>query len=146
MTRQRIIIDANIIIRAALGKKVIALIAENYRYTTFYTPRVCYEDALKYLPKLFERRGQSSNPPLEVLGALEPFLNIIDESDYLPFMEPAVARIGMRDIDDWPVVASALFMDCPIWTEDTDFFGIGLPVWTTDRVSLYLFTSIVEVH
>ncbi|WP_455227346.1 PIN domain-containing protein [Lautropia mirabilis] len=27
---------------------------------------------------------------------------------------------------------------CPIWTEDQDFFGTGVPTWTTDRVELYL--------
>ena len=29
-------------------------------------------------------------------------------------------------------------LDCPIWTEDQDFFGTGVPTWTTDRVELYL--------
>ncbi len=26
----------------------------------------------------------------------------------------------------------------PIWTEDQDFFGTGVPTWTTDRVEFYL--------
>jgi hypothetical protein len=29
-------------------------------------------------------------------------------------------------------------LDCAIWTEDTDFFGVGIPSWTTDRVELFL--------
>jgi hypothetical protein len=29
-------------------------------------------------------------------------------------------------------------LDCPVWTEDTDFFGAGVATWTTDRVALYL--------
>lgn len=53
-------------------------------------------------------------------------------------MKPvARARIARVDPDDWQVVASALVLDCPIWTEDRDFFGTGVP-WTTDRVELYL--------
>ena len=47
-------------------------------------------------------------------------------------------RIARRDEDDWPVLACALALDCPIWTEDTDFFGCGVATWTTDRVELYL--------
>ena len=47
-------------------------------------------------------------------------------------------RIGRRDEDDWPILASALAFDCPIWTEDADFFGCGVATWTTDRVELYL--------
>jgi len=29
-------------------------------------------------------------------------------------------------------------LDCPIWTEDRDFFGIGIPVWSSDLVDQYL--------
>ncbi|WP_415630048.1 PIN domain-containing protein [Nocardioides dubius] len=29
-------------------------------------------------------------------------------------------------------------LDCPVWTEDQDFFGAGVPTWTTDRVEIYL--------
>ncbi|HEV2960992.1 MAG TPA: PIN domain-containing protein [Candidatus Angelobacter sp.] len=25
-----------------------------------------------------------------------------------------------------------------IWTEDQDFFGTGIPIWTTDRIEVYL--------
>lgn len=35
-------------------------------------------------------------------------------------------------------LAAALTFDCPIWTEDTDFFGCGVATWTTDRVEFYL--------
>jgi hypothetical protein len=48
-------------------------------------------------------------------------------------------RIALRDEDDWPILASALALDCAIWTEDTDFFGCGVATWTTDRIELYLF-------
>lgn len=47
-------------------------------------------------------------------------------------------RIGLRDPMDWPVVAAALALDCPIWTEDKDFFGTGVATWTTDCIEIYL--------
>lgn len=38
-------------------------------------------------------------------------------------MKPAaLARIGPRDPDDWPILACALALNCPIWTEDRDFY------------------------
>jgi predicted nucleic acid-binding protein len=40
-------------------------------------------------------------------------------------------------VDDWPVVALALLLECPIWTEDADFFGTGVATWTSNRVHLY---------
>ena len=37
-----------------------------------------------------------------------------------------------------PILAAALALRCPIWTEDADFFGTGIGTWTTDRVELFL--------
>jgi hypothetical protein len=53
----------------------------------------------------------------------------------------ALSRIELRDPDDWPILAAALALGCPIWTEDQDFFGAGAPTWTTDRVEIYLKSS-----
>lgn len=50
----------------------------------------------------------------------------------------ARARIEHRDERDWPGLAAALLMNCPIWTEDQDFFGTGIPTWTTATVEIYL--------
>jgi predicted nucleic acid-binding protein len=72
---------------------------------------------------------------LELLGGL---LRIVEPETYIEFEVVARARIGRRDEDDWPVVASALALGCAIWTEDTDFFGCGVTTWTSDRVELFL--------
>ncbi|WP_402468401.1 PIN domain-containing protein [Isoptericola aurantiacus] len=42
----------------------------------------------------------------------------------------ALARIEKRDTDDWPFLAVALLLDCPVWTEDNDFFGSRFRVRT----------------
>ena len=43
-----------------------------------------------------------------------------------------------RDASDWPIVATALLLDSPIWTEDRDFFGAGIATWTSNKIELYL--------
>jgi predicted nucleic acid-binding protein len=50
----------------------------------------------------------------------------------------AKARQRIRDVRDWPVLATALALDCPVWTEDQDFFGSGVATWTTGTVTMYL--------
>jgi predicted nucleic acid-binding protein len=40
--------------------------------------------------------------------------------------------------NDWPVLATALGLGCDIWTEDPDFFGTGIAVWTTNRIEIFL--------
>ena len=73
-----------------------------------------------------------------LLKTLLDFITIVDESLYCQFEEDARERMRIRDIDDWPIVALSLMLDCPIWTEDADFFGAGVATWTSDRVHLYL--------
>ena len=46
--------------------------------------------------------------------------------------------MARRDPDDWPILAAALALDCPIWTEDRDFFGVGVATWTSDLVEIYM--------
>ena len=57
---------------------------------------------------------------------------------YSQYETVARERIERRDVNDWPVLATAIALYCPIWTEDTDFFGCGIATWTTDRVELFL--------
>jgi len=61
----------------------------------------------------------------------------VDRSLYEENEALARARIASRESDDWPVVATALFLDCPVWTEDKDFFG-GVATCTTSTAELYL--------
>jgi len=57
---------------------------------------------------------------------------------YAPFENEARLRLRDRDESDWPVLASALGLACSLWTEDADFFGTGVAVWTTNRVEIFL--------
>ncbi len=133
-----LVLDANILIRGVLGKKVRSFIEHNIENVNFYTPNVCYEDALKYIPPLMIKRNLSVEKPLAVLDALLNFVVVVDLDFYSEFEENARQRIAKRDVNDWQIIALALALDCPIWTEDQDFFGSGMATWTTDRVHLYL--------
>jgi len=62
----------------------------------------------------------------------------VDRETYSPFENEARERLRGRDEEDWPVLATSLAFQCPIWTEDTDFFGIGVAVWTSNRIEIYL--------
>ena len=135
----QIVLDANILIRAVLGKKVRNILFEFADSTLFFTPDVCFADARKYLPALFEKRNLSANQALELLEELTYLINAVDLSLYEIYEEEAKQRIAVRDIDDWSIVAVALMLDCPIWTEDADLFGAGVATWTSDRVHIYFY-------
>ena len=138
MSKKAIVLDANILIRAVLGSRVQSIIIENAKSVRFFTPAVAFDDARKYLPALLEKRGIDGAAALKVLDALEAVVQPLEAELYDSFQREALERIAVRDADDWPVLACALAIDCPVWTEDADFFGAGIATWTTDRVEIYL--------
>ena len=137
MSSSMLVLDANILIRAVLGNRVRELLMAYVGTVDFFTPDVCMPDAQKYLPILFEKRGLPPQPALALLSSLECLLHIVDQNVYNSLADDARLRIKSRDIRDWPIVATALTLNCPIWTEDQDFFGTGIPTWTTDRIHIY---------
>lgn len=134
----KIVLDANILIRAVLGKKVRNTIQKFANSTQFFTPDVCFTDARKYLPVLFEKRNLPANEAISILEELTNLIAAVDADLYEIYEVEAKQRIAVRDVNDWPIVAVSLMLDCPIWTEDADFFGVGVATWTSDRVHLYL--------
>ena len=134
-----IVLDANILIRAVLGKRVRHLLDTYAAHgIRFYAPEVAYADAAKYLPALLTRRGKSSNDVSATLTYLQSLIEPIGEEAFSLFETEARQRLRGRDEEDWPVLATALSLSCAIWTEDTDFFGTGVAIWTSDRVEIFL--------
>jgi predicted nucleic acid-binding protein len=133
-----LVLDANILIRAALGTRVRRLLEVYEDSVAFYTPEVCFDDAREYIPQLFCHRGDDPEIGLAVLDQIRLLVQPVDQTLYRDFGQLARERMISRDIDDWPIVAVALMLNFPVWTEDKDFFGSGIATWTTDRVELYL--------
>lgn len=71
MSNKAIVLDANILIRAVLGKRVRELIWNNAKTVNFFAPDVAYADARKYLPALLEKRGVQARAALKVLDRLD---------------------------------------------------------------------------
>lgn len=133
-----LILDANILLRAIFGRRVRQLLEKYEDEARFYTPDGCFQDAQRYVPIVSKDRGFDADLGLSVLDQLARVVERVDRSLYEEYESSARARIELRDPDDWPVIAVALLLDLPIWTEDQDFFGSGIATWTTDRVELYL--------
>jgi predicted nucleic acid-binding protein len=75
---------------------------------------------------------------MAALDSLAGLVRTVESEVYSHFETIARRRLDCKDLDDWPVLAAALALKCPIWTEDRDFFGCGLATWTTDRVEMFL--------
>jgi predicted nucleic acid-binding protein len=135
---KRLVLDANILLRGVFGVRVRSLLEAYEDAIAFYSPDVCFEDARKYIPDLASRRNFDPADGLALLDQLSGIVEPLDRSLYEAYEELARPRIASRDVEDWPVVAASLLLDCPIWTEDQDFFGSGVATWTTHNIELYL--------
>lgn len=138
MQSKRIIVDANILIRAVLGVRVRELIERFCESTAFYVAESNVEEAMQYLSELAPRRGIREDIWREAFAVIMGAVQIIPQVELAAAESEARARIGRRDPEDWPAVAAAVQFDCPVWTEDEDFFGSGVATWTTSTIEIYL--------
>jgi predicted nucleic acid-binding protein len=136
MSRQALVLDANILVRAVLGQQVFKLLNQYHSTTAFFAPDEAFTDARKYLPSIFKKHCLDWDVGVDVLNRLPALVQRIEFDVYGEFEVRAKKRI--RDVRDWPVLATALALDCPVWTEDQDFFGSGVATWTTGTVTMYL--------
>jgi predicted nucleic acid-binding protein len=137
MPGRALVLDANILVRAVLGKRVRKVIETYAGEVSFFIPEVAYEEAEERLPALLLKRGGDPEKALSFLRSLAHLVEPIGREIYGEFEAEARERLGDRDPEDWPILASALAVGCPIWTEDTDFFGCGVPTWTSNRVGCF---------
>jgi predicted nucleic acid-binding protein len=89
------------------------------------------------LPPLLKKRGKPYDIS-EAVGYLREIIEPVTPEIYAAFESEARLRLRGRDEDDWPVLATALGLACGVWTEDADFFGTGIAIWTTSRIEIFL--------
>jgi len=112
-------------------------LADNAERVAFLAPSIAIADAKKHLSYLIDIHGLDIDVAMATLDEVLALVIPLPETELEPWHDEAISRIGSRDSDDWPILAAALAIDCPVWTEDRDFFGTGVPTWTTDRVELF---------
>lgn len=138
---KRLVLDANILIRAIFGFRVRELLALYGYAVEFYTPDHCIEEARRNLPRI---AGIRRIPTIEAEAILDQllqgFLHVTDRPLYEQYEKQARELIADRDADDWPVIATAILLQAPIWTEDRDFSGCGIATWSTAKVEIFLRT------
>ncbi len=58
MSSRRIALDANILVRAVLGKRVRELIEQYGAGVAFFVPKLAFEEAERRLPTIAAKRGR----------------------------------------------------------------------------------------
>jgi predicted nucleic acid-binding protein len=138
MPSRALVVDANILVRAVLGRRVREVFETYVGNVSFFVPEHAYAEAEEHLVALVIKRGGDPERALALLRSLGRLVELIGSEVYGEFEAQARERLARRDPEDWPMLAAALALGCPIWTEDTDFFGCGVATWTSDRVRMFL--------
>jgi len=138
MERRALVLDANSLIRAVLGQRVRRILDAYADSISFFVPETAYAEAEKHLAALVVKRGGDPAKALVALRSMAALGTMVSHDLYGDFEVEARKRLGARDPEDWPILAAALALGCPIWTEDTDFFGCGVATWTSSSIDIFL--------
>jgi len=124
-----IVLDANILVSAVLGKQVKrALRAAIERGVGFGVPK---PQVIEAEAVLREEIGLTHDEAVEHLRVILRLIQLLDEEFYASAETAARERLHARGQSDWPVLAAALAAGGGVWSHDKDFFGVGAPVWST---------------
>lgn len=126
-----LVVDANVLTSAVLGRSIDLLLELVSRGVRLIVPVRMMVEA----QKVTERETRLD--PAEALGRLAlltELVEVVGIEQYIGTEERARDRLTAAGQKDWPVLATSLALDAAIWSNDRDFFGVGVPVWSTDNI------------
>ena len=94
--------------------------------------RATLDEVREYLPKMAE----AYRIALELLDGRLKLLGVraYDRAAYEKYIPRAARRIAARDPDDVELLALALALGIPVWSNDSDFERTGVEWFTTARL------------
>lgn len=124
----QLVADANVLLSAVIGGRA-ALVLRHDRVEQVFTPAAAHDEVFEYLPSLARKKRLSLDTLLLACAALP--IAIVERSDYEVNLSTARRRIGKRDPDDIDVLALALTLKLPVWSNDSDFEDADIEWHTT---------------
>lgn len=128
---ERLVVDANPIISALLGGAALRAFW-NDAIREWATTQFTVNEVLSYLPQL----ASKIYVPKEMLRLELELLPLViyKKESYRDFISEARRRIAGRDENDVDLLALALKLSYPIWTNDRDFEQAGPTLYTTAKL------------
>ena len=85
MPSRALVVDANILVRAVLGRRVRKVIETYAGQVSFFVPEVAYAEAEEHLPALVIKRGGDPDKALGFLRSLRGLVELIGREVYGEF-------------------------------------------------------------
>ena len=123
----RLAADANVLLSAVLGGRARAVL--DHPTVEEVLTETTLAELQEYEPVLSKKKRLSADLVLLAVATLP--VTVVDSSVYARSVSEARRRIGRRDPDDIDILALALHLGLPIWSNDNDFEVAGVEWYTT---------------
>lgn len=127
---KRIAVDSNAILSAVAGKAALRVFV--LPEIEFLTTHFNFLEVQEYIPH-FSIKYQIEEQLLKWQIKMLP-LRIFEAKYYQSHFLKAQKLLKDRDSDDAHLAALALKENVPIWSNDSDFEGFSLPIYTTAQL------------
>lgn len=127
-----LIVDTNIIISAIIKNGKIREILLKAPFS-FFTPAYTFSEIDKYKFLICKKSGLTLEEFSEFLKIIFKYIIILNPISYYKFNN--IAKKIISDYKDVPFIASALSLNCAIWTEDKDFsYQKQIKIYNTKQI------------
>ena len=120
--------DANVLLSAVLGGRA-KVVLSHPKIEGIFTTEVTLSEVEEYVILLARKRRLSLDTLLLAVAALP--VAVVERETYARAIVQARRLIGQRDPDDIEILALALHLKIPLWSNDNDFRDTGVEWYTT---------------
>ncbi|OGW40764.1 MAG: hypothetical protein A2Y97_08270 [Nitrospirae bacterium RBG_13_39_12] len=130
MPLRKLAADANVILSAVAGKAALRIFLKED--VEIITTQFNVDEVREYLSVIAEKY-EFSEEILESQLKLLP-LSVYPLHFYEDFILKASQKLSGRDEDDIELLALAIKLKIPVWSNDNDFKNLGIEVYTTAKL------------
>jgi predicted nucleic acid-binding protein len=124
----KLVADANVLLAAVLGGQAKTVL-QHPEIDEVLTPEPTLAEVEEYAPILAKKKRLSLDTLLLAIAALP--VTVVEQGVYSPSLPQARKLLASRDPDDVDILALALHMNLPLWSNDNDFEKAGIEWYTT---------------
>jgi predicted nucleic acid-binding protein len=124
----KLVADANVLLSAVIGGRA-ALVLTHPGVEGVFTTSSTFSEVQEYSAVLGGARGLSLEALLLAVAALP--VSTVERDIYKRSLTRANRLVGKRDPDDVEILALALQLHLPLWSNDNDFERCGVEWYTT---------------
>ncbi len=122
--------DANVILSAIAGKAALRIFL--IEDISFVTTALNIDEVSEYAGIMGEKYGLPEKILQSQLKLLP--LTVYDRGFYEDFLQAATIKLNEKDPDDIELLALALKLKIPVWSNDKDFRQTGVDIYNTARL------------